>query len=104
MVQPWLRGDGASPLHVSNKTKMKQEIILTPAQRKAAEGLREECGTAGRAAVLVLRGSAGSGKTTVLEWLHSVCGGVILGAGQFIHSVDEGPPDAIEEAFLRIVE
>ena len=80
---------------------MKQEITLTPAQRKAAEGLRQAVGFGG---VLVLRGAAGRGKTTVLQWLHIACGGALLGAGQFMHSISEGPPDAIEESFLRMIE
>jgi hypothetical protein len=33
-----------------------------------------------------------------------VCGGVLLSAGEFMHSVDEGPPQAIEESFLRMIE
>jgi ATP-dependent 26S proteasome regulatory subunit len=72
------------------------------AQSKAAEGLLEGCGHSG--GVLVLRGAAGSGKTTVLEWLHSTSGGVLLGAGQYMHAIDEGSPDAIEESFLRMIE
>jgi transitional endoplasmic reticulum ATPase len=80
---------------------MNHEITLTPAQRIAAGGLEEAIAFGG---VLVLRGSAGRGKTTVLQWLHSACGGALLGAGQFMHSIADGPPDAIEESFLRMLE
>ena len=80
---------------------MKTEIVLTPAQQAAAEGLKEACGFGG---VLVLRGAAGRGKTTVLQWLHSTCGGALLGASQFMTSVNEGPPNALEESFLRMIE
>ena len=54
--------------------------------------------------IYVLRGAAGRGKTTVLQWLHAVCCGALLEAGQFMQSVSEGPPDAIEESFLRMIE
>jgi len=80
---------------------MKSNIVLTPAQRTAAEGLKEACGYGG---VLVLRGEAGSGKTTVLEWLQAILGGALLSAGRFMQSVCEGPPNAMEESFLRMME
>ena len=54
--------------------------------------------------ILVLRGGPGSGKTTVLHYMHAALGGALLGAGQFMHSVNEGPPSAIEESFLRMIE
>jgi predicted AAA+ superfamily ATPase len=80
---------------------MKQNIILTPAQRKAADGLKEDLGLGG---LMVLRGRAGSGKTTVLEWLHTECGGTLLGAGQFMQSITQDSPHALEESFLRMIE
>src|SRR5690242_2805257 len=93
MVQP-------SP-DVSGKSEMKQKCVLTPAQRETAEGLKKALPGGG---VFVLRGGAGSGKTTVLEWLQAVYGGALLRAGTFMQSLAAGPPAAIEEAFLRMVE
>jgi AAA+ superfamily predicted ATPase len=80
---------------------MKNENILTPAQRSAADGLREACAYGG---VLVLRGRAGSGKSTILQWLQSATGSVLLDAAAFMRSVGQGTPDAIEESFLRMIE
>ena len=51
---------------------MSQEIVLTPTQRIAADGLREALKSGG---TLILRGGPGAGKTTVLQWLHAACGG-----------------------------
>ena len=69
---------------------MTARIILTPAQRKAGEGLRQACGSG---SVHVLRGKARSGKTTVLKWLHVRCGGSLLDAGRLL-----------EEPFLTALE
>jgi predicted AAA+ superfamily ATPase len=80
---------------------MKNQIILTPAQRSAADGLREACAYGG---VLVLRGRAGSGKSIILQWLQSATGSVLLDAAAFMRSVGQGTPDAIEESFLRMIE
>ena len=80
---------------------MKNEFILTPAQRSAAEGLREACAYGG---VLVLRGRAGSGKSTMLQWLQSETGAILVDAAVFMRSVGEGAPNAIEESFLRMIE
>src|SRR5262249_12075503 len=80
---------------------MKNENILTPAQRSAADGLREACAYGG---VLVLRGRAGSGKSIILQWLQSATGSVLLDAAAFMRSVGQGTPDAIEESFLRMIE
>jgi AAA+ superfamily predicted ATPase len=74
---------------------------LTPAQKRVAEGLLGGIPAAG---VLVLRGAAGSGKTTVLEHVHSLAGGILLGVRQFMRSLAAGPPYAIEEAFLNMLE
>jgi tRNA A37 threonylcarbamoyladenosine biosynthesis protein TsaE len=80
---------------------MNTEIILTPAQRTAAEGLQEACAFGG---VLVLRGRAGSGKTTILQGLHAICGGALLDAASFLRAVAHGAPNAMEESFLRMIE
>ena len=80
---------------------MRSKYVLTPVQRDAAEGLKKDLSGGG---VFVLRGAAGSGKTAVIEWLHSACGGGLLSAGSFMQSLAAGQPAAIEEAFLRMVE
>jgi len=76
-------------------------LELTPAQKRAAEGLLSGIPAAG---VLVLRGQAGSGKTAVLEHVHALAGGILLGVRQFMRSLAAGPPYAIEEAFLNMLE
>jgi adenylate kinase family enzyme len=80
---------------------MKAENILTPTQQSAAEGLSEACAFGG---VLVLRGRPGSGKTTVLRWLHANSGGALLDAGSFMRAVAHAAPNAMEESFLRMIE
>jgi len=80
---------------------IRQETVLTPAQKRAFEGLLGGL-TAGD--VLVLRGPAGSGKTTVLESVQAAAGGVLIGMRQFMCSLAAHPPAAIEEAFLRMLE
>jgi hypothetical protein len=51
-----------------------------------------------------LKGRACSGKTTILAQLNAENGGVLLGMRQFMHSVADGAPFAIEEGFLRTIE
>jgi transitional endoplasmic reticulum ATPase len=72
---------------------------LSPAQRVAADGL-----LSGIAAgdVVVLRGDAGSGRTTVLQTIHAQAGGVLIGMRQFMRALGKQPV-AIEEAFLDFV-
>jgi hypothetical protein len=80
---------------------MTAKIMLTPVQQVAADGLGEAIAYGG---VLVLRGRAGSGKTTILQWLHGSCGGALLDTAHFLRAVGHGAPNAIEESFLRMVE
>src|SRR5215831_2692803 len=75
--------------------------LLTPAQRAAAEGLRDAISFAG---ILVLRGRAGSGKSTILQWLHAIMGGALLDCAGFMRSIGRGAPNAMEESFLRMIE
>jgi transitional endoplasmic reticulum ATPase len=76
-------------------------ITLTPAQQRAADGLLHGI-PAGD--VFVLRGAAGTGKTTVLEHVHSARGGILLGMRQFMEALAAEQPWALEEAFLKMVE
>ena len=80
---------------------MKAQIILTEPQQAAANRLLESLDTGN---VVVLRGAAGSGKTTILENIHETRGGVLLGARQFVGVAKSMSPAAIEESFLRMVE
>jgi SpoVK/Ycf46/Vps4 family AAA+-type ATPase len=80
---------------------MLRATVLTPAQQKAADGLLEGIAVGG---VLLLRGPSGSGKTTILEMIHALRGGALIGARELaaaMASKDAGP---IEEAFLRLIE
>ncbi len=54
--------------------------------------------------VFVLEGSAGSGKTTILERVHARFGGAFVGMRQFIASLQAHQPLAIEEAFAGMLE
>jgi hypothetical protein len=80
---------------------MKAQIILTQPQQTAADRLLESLDTDN---VVVLRGAAGSGKTTILESIHAERGGVLLGARQFVGVAKSMAPAAIEESFLRTIE
>jgi transitional endoplasmic reticulum ATPase len=82
-------------------TQARRPALLTPAQREAAEGLREAIAFAG---VLVLRGRAGSGKSTILQWLHAIAGDALLDCAGFMRSIGMGAPNAMEESFLRMIE
>src|SRR5262249_32056779 len=66
-----------------------------------ADGLREACAYGG---MFVLKGRAGSGKSTILKWLQSATGSILLDAAAFMRSVSNGAPNAIEESFLRMIE
>jgi transitional endoplasmic reticulum ATPase len=80
---------------------MNSEIILTPSQQKAFNGLLEG---ACLGDVLVLTGDAGMGKTTILEKLRATRGGVILGAREFLAGLMPNNASGVEEAFLRMIE
>jgi ATP-dependent 26S proteasome regulatory subunit len=82
-------------------SQLVRPALLTPAQREAAEGLREAIAFAG---VLVLRGRAGSGKSTILQWLLATMGGALLDCAGFMRSIGQGAPNAMEESFLRMIE
>ncbi len=80
---------------------MHLEIVLTPLQQEAAAGLLESLAVS---PVVVLQGVEGSGKTTILQALSSLEGGLLLGA-QHIPGIRQAHgPAAIEEAFFRMIE
>ncbi len=80
---------------------MENKIILTPAQQRAATGL---LGGIARGDVVVLRGECGRGKTTVLGHVQACLGGVLLGAREFLSRLMTRRPEAVEEAFLDLIE
>jgi ABC-type transporter Mla maintaining outer membrane lipid asymmetry ATPase subunit MlaF len=80
---------------------MKAPIILTNVQQEAAHCVLNGIATGH---LVVLRGAAGSGKTTVLERVREERGGVLLGARQFVGAAKSMNPVAIEDAFLRLME
>ena len=103
-LMPWLgrfhncqTGRTASHLDCT----MKPEIVLTTVQQTAANRLMESLDTGN---VVVLRGAAGSGKTTILKTIHAARGGILLGARHFTNVRKPQAPAAIEESFLRMIE
>jgi transitional endoplasmic reticulum ATPase len=74
---------------------------LTLAQQAVAQGVIEGI-SAGE--VVLLRGDAGFGKTTVLQHVQETCGGLLLGIGQFTRRLGDRHPLAIEETFLEVME
>ena len=80
---------------------MTTQIALSPVQQQAAGALLEGISVGG---VLVLNGDAGRGKTAILEHIHGLRGGALIGVREFLAALAERQPPAIEEAFLRTVE
>ena len=80
---------------------MRAQIILTPVQQAAANRLLENLDSGN---VVVLRGAAGSGKTTVLKSVHAARGGTLLGARELTDVPETRAAAAIEESFLRMIE
>jgi predicted ATPase len=72
---------------------MNTQLVLSPIQEKAALTLLE--GIAG-GRVLVLHGAPGSGKTTVLRYVHKQRGGAFIAVGGF--------RETVEGTFLRAIE
>lgn len=75
------------------------DVILTPAQREAADKLIQEIPGGG---VFVLRGAAGMGKTTILKKLQAARGGTLLNTREFLAQLETRHPLAMEEAFLNM--
>ena len=80
---------------------MRAQIILTPVQQAAADRLLESLDAA---SVVVLRGAAGSGKTAILERVHAVRGGLLLGAHPVMDVKGKQAPSAMEESLLHRLE
>ncbi len=80
---------------------MNYNLKLSPAQRLAFDRL---LGGIAVGEVLVLRGPAGAGKTTILQMVHATMGGALIGMRQFIDELAPREPLAIEEAFLGMLD
>jgi transitional endoplasmic reticulum ATPase len=76
------------------------DVTLTPAQQRAASKLLEGL-AAGQ--VVVLRGAAGRGKTTILRSVQGAGVGAFVNTREFLAQLEARHPLAIEEAFLDAV-
>jgi hypothetical protein len=76
------------------------EFGLTPAQQKVADELVSAVPLGN---VFLLRAKAGMGRTSILQYVQSLCGGVLLGAGAFIDSLLDRKTGDIEEALFRLL-
>jgi ATP-dependent 26S proteasome regulatory subunit len=74
---------------------------LTPCQQQAADCLIHAASVTG---VLVLRGDAGMGKTTILRRVQAALGGGFVTAGHFVNILTVRDPAAIEESFFEAVQ
>jgi predicted AAA+ superfamily ATPase len=76
------------------------DVILTPAQRVAADKLIQEVPDGG---VFLLWGATGMGKTTILGKLQAARGGVLLSTRDFLAQLEARHPLALEESFLGMI-
>ena len=74
---------------------------LSPSQDRASSALIEAL-PAGN--VFVLRVNAGLGRTTILRHVHTFVGGAFRGIRDFTDALIVRRPDAIEQAFLEMIE
>ena len=74
---------------------------LTPAQQSAADRLMTTISTG---SVLMLRGDAGMGKTTILNHIARETGAVLIGMRHFVDMLMLRRPDAIEQSFTEMIE
>jgi transitional endoplasmic reticulum ATPase len=77
------------------------KIILSPSQRKAAEGVLLGLR---RGDFAVLQDFASDGKTTVLGYVEEQLGGSRIDIREFLSTLASYEPMAVEEAFLHLVE
>jgi broad-specificity NMP kinase len=78
-----------------------EPLTLTPAQQSAADCLSAAL-PAG--SVMILRGDAGAGKTTIMDTLRAETGGMLLGMRNFVDMLMLRRPDAIEQSFVEMIE
>jgi ABC-type uncharacterized transport system YnjBCD ATPase subunit len=80
---------------------MTNQIRLAPAQQAAADRLSSALS---KGEIFVLRAQPGMGRTTVLSHLYGTAGGTFLGVRQFLNELTVRTPEAIEEAFLSMLD
>ena len=80
---------------------MMSQTRLAPAQQNAVDRLSSGLS---KGNILVLRAEPGMGRTTVLSHIHSIVGGVFLSIRQFLNELTARAPEAIEEAFLAMLD
>ncbi len=78
-----------------------EPLALTPAQQSAAENL---IAALPAGSILILRGDAGAGKTTILNTLRAETGGILLGMRSFVDMLLLRRPDAIEHSFAEMID
>src|SRR5690348_3930040 len=74
---------------------------LTPAQDRAATELIDALG---KGNVFVLRVNSGLGRTTILRHVHTFVGGAFRSIREFTDALMVRRPDAIEQAFVEMIE
>jgi transitional endoplasmic reticulum ATPase len=77
------------------------QLKLTPAEQESFDGLMSGLPTEN---ILVLHGSAGTGKTTILREIARVHQTTVLGAREFMEALEGNQPLAVEESFLRLID
>jgi predicted AAA+ superfamily ATPase len=77
------------------------DILLSPAQQKAFEALRDGIDACN---IVVFKCRPCCGRTTILRQIRGAMGGVMLGMQEFMQSLAQGDPSALEESFVRMVE
>lgn len=80
---------------------MKSKLNLSPVQQRAADGLSDGIHSGG---VLVLNGSARSGKTAILKQLHAAHGGALLCARRYMDTLSRRGAEAMEEVLFNRIE
>ncbi len=78
-----------------------EPLTLTPAQQAAADHL---IAALAAGSVLILRGDAGAGKTTIMNTLRVETGGALLDMRSFVDMLMLRRPDAIEQSFVEMIE
>src|SRR5579863_484234 len=80
---------------------MTNPVRLAPAQQTAADRLSS---VLSQSEIFVLRAQPGMGRTTVLAHFHALFGGIFLGVRELLNELTARAPEAIEEAFLAILD
>ena len=78
-----------------------EPLTLTPAQQSAADHL---IAALPAGSILILRGDAGAGKTTIMDTIRAETGGILLGMRSFVDMLMLRRPDAIEQSFVEMIE